>query len=150
ARVDFEPRSALAVQLASVAMPYPYVWRGASQRIETVEVGGLPLGQRLGRRPRAEHILLAPDDSLIFVSDGLVERLNTRHEPWGFDAVEKAITELGSRGILTPAALCNALLAACDQWADGLEADDDMTVLVVQARDLRRATTPRDAATPMR
>ena len=75
---------------------------------------------------------------LVMVSDGLVERLNRDDEPWGFDAVEAAITELCQRGILTPAALCNSLLAACDQWADGREADDDMTVLVLRARDPRR------------
>ncbi|MEO1082737.1 MAG: two-component regulator propeller domain-containing protein [Acidobacteriota bacterium] len=142
ARIDLDSRAALTLHLASVAMPYPYIWRFGARRLETVEVGGLPLGQRLGRRPRAVSFHLAQDDLLIFVSDGLVERLNHDAEPWGFDAVEEALTELSSRGILTPAALCHALLSACDRWADGLEADDDMTVLVVQAKDLRRATTP--------
>lgn len=132
----------LELELASVAMPYPYVWRQDSKSLETLEIGGLPLGQRLGQRPRGLSLRLQPDDLLIFASDGLVERRNRDDEPWGFEALEASIAELCSKGILTPAALCNALLAACDLWADGHEADDDMTVLAVRARGPHRRADP--------
>lgn len=122
------------VDLASVAMPYPYLWRRATGRLEPQELGGLPLGRRRGDTPPSVRTTLDPGDFLILVSDGLAERQSPSGEPWGYGGLEAEL-ELACGRATSAVDVAEGILAACDTHADGRPADDDLTVVVMGRQD---------------
>jgi len=66
---------------------------------------------------------------LVLYTDGIPERLNPAGSFFGVERIE----QLASRLINLPAkAVAAALLAEADAFADGVPAQDDMTVVVVR------------------
>ena len=121
------------IELVSSGMPYPYHYKRATKSLDTLIQKGPPLGffESMDLRPRLFH--LAPDDLLIFVSDGLIERFNEHNEIWGCSRLELELKRLCERNT-KPTAICSKLLMRCDRHAEGRRNDDDMTVLVIHFR----------------
>ncbi len=96
-----------------------------------LEVGGFPLGVGLGSTLGYAEINcpLAPGDTLIFSSDGLVEATNAVGELFGFDRIVAAVE---SAPISGAQALLNHLLATMEQFLAGAEPHDDLTIVVLQ------------------
>ena len=73
---------------------------------------------------------LAPGDALVWLSDGLIECVNTAGEQFGYDRVRQHLA-----GAPTSAEhLRNRLLGAIHRHTGGLPADDDRTLVVMVYR----------------
>ena len=118
-------------EICSVAMPFPYHYSAAEDRLRALELAGFPLGRRGTLNLHSVDLELESGDVLVLTSDGLAERLDASDEPWGYTAVFDTVLELCRRQ-RQPAALADALLAACDEHAGGREPADDMTVVVIR------------------
>lgn len=105
----------------------------ADGSVELLRVGGLGLG--LDRGPLFAHALkeqtvsLAPGDTFVLYSDGLVETRNRAGEEYGYERLAAA---LARHHRLTPDALRDALLRDLQQFAGHDVWDDDLTIVVVQ------------------
>ena len=108
---------------------------------------GVPLGMMPGTCYEEYETVLAPGESLLFYSDGLVEAHNQRREMFGFARLQSLLA--GQRdGTL----LVDALLDELQRFTgDGWEQEDDVTLLVLHRAmaqeasaigDLQEAETP--------
>ncbi len=95
-------------------------------RITAIEMPSLPLGTFSDRFAR-RTFRLQPGDTVIWLSDGLIEATNARLEAFGFEAVEAALA--GSAD--SPDQVRDRLLAAVDEHTGQFPADDDRTLLVM-------------------
>jgi serine phosphatase RsbU (regulator of sigma subunit) len=72
---------------------------------------------------------LEPGDTLIIISDGIVEARNHEGDFWEEDEIDRVL--LANRGA-SVLELPDLLCAAADNFASGAEQYDDMTVVAVR------------------
>ncbi|MFO7169452.1 MAG: GAF domain-containing protein [Chloroflexota bacterium] len=139
---DVPPRSFVALSYASLdagrrrmalanAGQLSPLRRRADGTIEYLDVPGptLPLGIGPETAYEALEVALEPGDTILFVTDGIVEAHSPSREMFGFERLEALLREKGS---LPPAELIEAAIAEVDAFRQGAAQHDDMTLLVLR------------------
>lgn len=76
-----------------------------------------------------QDTVLKPDDTLLLYTDGLTEAMDAKHSQFGLQRVKDTIEQhLGN----TPQQLLDYMRAACDDFVDGAEQSDDLTLLAIR------------------
>jgi serine phosphatase RsbU (regulator of sigma subunit) len=119
-----------ALRIHNAGHPPTYLLRGGE--IEEILLPGSPLGG-LGRTYGRADRTLHRGDVLIWLSDGLIEATNAGGEPFGYDAVLKALQGNGKGGN-NAADVRNRLLAAVDRYVGDEPPSDDRTLVVMRYR----------------
>jgi serine phosphatase RsbU (regulator of sigma subunit) len=89
---------------------------------------GMPLGMIPGSRYEEQEVIVAPGDSLLFYSDGLVEAHNSKREMFDTPRL-KALLEEHAKG----ASLIEVLLSELTRFTGkGWEQEDDVTLLTLE------------------
>jgi serine phosphatase RsbU (regulator of sigma subunit) len=105
-------------------------------RVRLIEnEGGPPLG--IGGLVGGYHetrFQLTPGDILLFYTDGLSEERSPTGEMFGNERVMQLLADLPSS---EPRPALERVFAAADQWRQGGEAHDDLTVLVLAYQESR-------------
>jgi len=108
-------------------MPNMYCELGAVIAIEPGRARGALGG--LGHSYASATTTLAPGESAVWLSDGLIEATNVADEPFGYDSVVTVLA--GSRGD-SAVDIRNRLLAAVEHHTAGHPAGDDRTLMVLR------------------
>jgi serine phosphatase RsbU (regulator of sigma subunit) len=88
----------------------------------------MPLGLIPGRSYEEHEVTLAPGESLLFYSDGLVEAHNPKHEMFGFPRLQKMLEEHADGR-----PLIDVLLGELKSFTgEGWEQEDEVTLLTLQ------------------
>ena len=119
------------LQVVAAGMPQPLIYRAESDEVETLEIGGMPLGSLESFPYRSVEIELGIGDVVLMVSDGLPERRNRDDEELGYDAMASSFLECGK---LPVPEIVEHLVAVGERWAAGIPADDDVTLVVLGVR----------------
>jgi sigma-B regulation protein RsbU (phosphoserine phosphatase) len=107
------------------------ILRRANGAIETLEVGGLPLGIRLDRQYETAFIELRPGDALIFFTDGVVEAFNESGEEFGNERWLSAIRNLPDWDAQPS---LQFLMKRVDEFVGATRQADDITCLVFRSK----------------
>ena len=89
----------------------------------------LPLGIVADVPYHATPIRLHPGDTVLFLTDGLIEAFSSDREMYGFERLQALFAEAGTQ---SPAQLVETLLDTVSNWQVGDRRHDDMTVIVAQ------------------
>lgn len=122
---------------ANAGQNFPYIVKlGMTRMLEDASIiaaSGNPLGDRnIAVEIRKGSVQLRPGDLFVCFTDGLVERANREGKLFGDRRLRSAITgqSLGEPNALVQ--LRDRLVAANEQYANGVLADDDITLVLVQ------------------
>jgi serine phosphatase RsbU (regulator of sigma subunit) len=107
---------------------YPYIIRHPNN-VVAVEAPSLPLGVRAEAVASTVEMELRGDDTIVYVSDGIIEAQDDLGEPFGFERLESLLSTLRDR---SPAEVQSAVLAAVAKHGGTRTADDDRTVMVLR------------------
>ena len=107
---------------------YPYLLR-KGRPPSSIEVPSLPLGVRSEIRTRTVEVDLEEGDTIVYLSDGIIEAQNENGDPLGFEPLE---TLLSSADDTSPNAIRDAILEAVARHSGTRPADDDRTVMVLR------------------
>jgi sigma-B regulation protein RsbU (phosphoserine phosphatase) len=107
------------------------ILRHANGAVETLEVGGLPLGIQSGENYGTASLELKPGDALIFFTDGVVEAFNEDGEEFGNDRWLSAIRNLPDWNAQET---LNFLMKKVDDYVGATRQSDDITCLVFRSR----------------
>jgi phosphoserine phosphatase RsbU/P len=107
------------------------ILRRANGAIESLEVGGLPLGIRLDRQYETASLELRPGDALIFFTDGVVEAFNESGEEFGNERWLSAIRNLPDWDAQPS---LQFLMKRVDEFVGATRQSDDITCLVFRSR----------------
>ena len=86
--------------------------------------------------------MLAPGDTLLFASDGLIEAFNDAGEAFGISQLERVSAQHCLSG---PDTMVDSMIEAVDEFSGGTQANDDRTVLAVRVRDHRNDAVFQEA-----
>ena len=92
---------------------------------------GLPLAIDADRVSRTATCRLEPGDKLILITDGVTEAMNAANEEFGDARFVNAVQRLAH---MPPAQLLPALVAAVDEFAQGVEQADDIGCLIIERK----------------
>ncbi len=114
--------------LANSGLPYPFLLR--DDRIETIEVSGLPMGLAQSGGPYDETTLsLRPGDTIVFCSDGVADCLDETGHRFGSSRVQEVLAGARPRSAQH---IADELIRATDRHANTSDVTDDRTVVVIQ------------------
>ncbi len=114
------------LRLTNAGHPPTYVVRGAE--VEEILLPSSPLGG-LGHSYASATTTLAPGESAVWLSDGLIEATNASDEPFGYDSVVRILAGTPGESAVE---IRNRLLAAVERHAAGHPAGDDRTLMVLR------------------
>lgn len=119
------------LELSNAGLPYPWLIRDG--RARELELGGLPLGATQHRERGSLVLELQPGDVVVFTTDGIDECSVPGGEPFGSERVRELLEHETSRTRTWIAQdLADALVHATDEYLEGMQANDDRTVLVLK------------------
>jgi serine phosphatase RsbU (regulator of sigma subunit) len=107
---------------------HPPTYRVHGVEVEEILLPSSPLGG-LGHHYVKATLQLAPGDSVVWLSDGLIEATNAADEPFGYDQVKRVLAGVEGESAVT---IRNRLLAAVDGHAAGRPLEDDRTLMVMR------------------
>lgn len=116
-----------SASVANAGLIAPLLWRNGRVAFLTSE--GLPLGALPETLYHERLERLQPGDTLLLVSDGIVEAMNSERELWGFGRLEQV---LAGNGAQPPDTIVDAVLRGVYRHTDGAAPHDDMTVVAIQ------------------
>ena len=107
------------------------ILRHANGAVETLEVGGLPLGIRLDRDYETASMELKPGDALIFFTDGVVEAFNKSGEEFGNERWLSAIRNLPDWDAQQS---LQFLMTRVDEFVGTTRQSDDITCMIFRCK----------------
>jgi serine phosphatase RsbU (regulator of sigma subunit) len=108
---------------------YPYLLRNDGGAPISIEGPSLPLGVKSTILTRTVEVPLQEGDSIVYLSDGIVEAQDENGDPLGFDQLEALLSAQQDR---SPSALRDTILDAVARHSGTRPADDDRTVMVLR------------------
>jgi serine phosphatase RsbU (regulator of sigma subunit) len=123
---------------------YPYLLRNDMSAPISIECPSLPLGVREHMVTRTVEVPLREGDSVVYLSDGIVEAQDEQGDPLGFDQLEAL---LGAQQDRTPSAFRDVILEAVARHSGTRPADDDRTVMVLRFDHLFTTATASEPLT---
>ncbi|MGE5233778.1 MAG: PP2C family protein-serine/threonine phosphatase, partial [Acidobacteriota bacterium] len=120
----FDFRSGL-LELTNAGHPPAYLVR--AEGVEEILLPGSPLGG-LGHSYGQRRLTLRPGETLVLLSDGLIEATNPAGEPFGYDSVQRVLRGAAPNADAVRARLLAAVAAHCA----GHPAEDDRTLVVMR------------------
>jgi serine phosphatase RsbU (regulator of sigma subunit) len=124
--VVLDPERA-TLRVANAGMIAPVLISKLGNRF--LDVGGLPLGAFSGAQYFEAEVALEADDTLLLVSDGVVEAHNEEGELFGFERLEQVIADIPSRDLRV---LVDMVLARVQEHIGEAEQHDDITIVAVR------------------
>ena len=115
------------VVVANAGLIAPLLWRAGE--VQYVECYGLPLGALVGATYAEERVAIRSGDSLLLVSDGIIEAMNSANELWGFPRLEAIFRQVGAH---EPQAIVDAIVAGVRGFIGDVSQHDDMTVVAIR------------------
>jgi serine phosphatase RsbU (regulator of sigma subunit) len=116
---------------AAAAMPPVYVFRSASGRVETIEVGGMFLGSDLDLPYDERSFHLSPGDVVLLMTDGLAEVLNAHDEILDYRRVVECFEKAAA---LPPREIISRLVTEAEAWRQGHPQHDDITLVIIRMK----------------
>jgi serine phosphatase RsbU (regulator of sigma subunit) len=124
---------------------YPYLLRRGSDAPISVESPSLPLGVRANLVTQTVEVDLKEGDTIVYLSDGIVEAQDENGEPLGFEQLEQL---LALHTEASPTAIRDTILEAVAKHSGVRPADDDRTIMIVKFDSLRAPVTEVAAMEP--
>src|SRR5579859_5129261 len=127
---------------ANAGHDLPY--RRHTDQVSELRATGMPLGLMPGMDYEEKEIILAPGESILFYSDGLVEAHNVRRQMFGFPHLIKLLAEVPGGTPVIDFLLAELASFTGPDW----EQEDDVTLVTLQRENSSGAqNSASDAST---
>jgi phosphoserine phosphatase RsbU/P len=124
--------NARQLTIANAGNPYPLLVRKG--RIEEIRLSGIPLGLLAGTRYEPVSLDFHRGDTVVFVSDGILECQTSKHDGFGAERLAAVLTSLPSEA--SAEEIASAILNATDVFSGQLCAlHDDRSLIVLRVTD---------------
>ena len=123
------------LEYANAGHDLPY--RRHNGEVSELRATGMPLGLMPGMAYEEKELTLAPGESILFYSDGLVEAHNTKRQMFGFPHLMKLLAEVPRGTPVIDFLLAELATFTGSDW----EQEDDVTLVTLQCEDADKTGT---------
>ena len=110
--------------------PFPFL-RRADGGVTELGTGAFPLGIRMEHPLELHDAVVAPGDTLLLFTDGVVEALDRASESFGFERLQKGLAPGGSSE-----AIHDRVLRELDRFRDDEPVYDDYSLVVINRKSV--------------
>ncbi len=119
------------LELVGAGMPPALVYRAETGTVDEISLKGMPLGTFVDYPYDKQSTTLQPGDTVLLMTDGFPELFNGKGEMLGYRRARTLFQDVGDR---SPQQILDHFLSAGSSWTNGAGRDDDMTFVVIKAR----------------
>lgn len=119
------------VQISSAGMPPCLVYDSKNNELNEIVLKGMPLGSRVEYPYKEKQFEADEGDSLLLMSDGLMELFNEDREQLGLQRIKQKFMEAADS---SAADILSHITQLIDQWSGTKSQEDDITILVLKAK----------------
>ena len=117
------------LQVANSGLPLPL--HLSDGKVEQISVTGLPIGLFANAGYEDRNLRAKPDDVFVLYTDGITDATSSEGKMFGRGRLEKVLLKNAERGADE---IAQAIFGAVSKHADGVEAFDDQTVVVLKVK----------------
>jgi serine phosphatase RsbU (regulator of sigma subunit) len=121
-----------SVQYTAAGMPPVLHYDLKTQQVSRHLQKGMPLGTSVNFPYQQKDINIDPGDSLLIMSDGLMELFNKNRELLGINRIEKVFREAAE---LSSEEILKAITDLSEEWRENHPQEDDITVMILKAKN---------------
>ena len=133
----------LRLSFSNAGHNYPIVFRDEGAR-EFLVRGGVVVGILEDAQFEEETVTLRPGDRLVFYTDGVSEAANPAGDLYGEDRLYDLITSMPRD--LSAREVTDRIVESVNQFLDGAEAGDDITLMVLRVREPNEAVGAKSSS----
>ena len=119
------------LQITSAGMPPIFYYDNNSKDVEEIIIQGMPLGAMRNASYNVVEKELKSGDTILLLTDGLPEQMNSKEEMFDYTRVKKHFTDIIEN---SPNKIIEKLVEAGDDWMNGRNQDDDITFVVIRIK----------------
>ena len=120
------------LKITSAGMPPSILYRSQEKRAKEVIIKGMPLGSKVEYPYCENEIAMDQGDTLLLMSDGLMELFNEERELLGIERIKRTFEECAESSASN---IMSQVTKLIDQWAGSKDHEDDITVMVLKAKN---------------
>ncbi|HSD64552.1 MAG TPA: two-component regulator propeller domain-containing protein [Ignavibacteriaceae bacterium] len=117
--------------VTSAGMPPVYYYNKNLNDVEEILIQGMPLGAMRKFSYQVVEKDLNPGDTILLLTDGLPEQMNTRDEMFDYARVKSHFKEVAE---CTPDAIIEKLVKSGDEWMGDRVQADDISMIVIKVK----------------
>ena len=117
--------------LTAAGMPPALIYRADEDLVEEILLEGMPLGGFIGAERQEASYQLQSGDTVLLMSDGLPEMLNSENEMLDYPRTKAAFEEVADQ---SPKTIIDRIFKVSTLWADGEPQADDVTLVVIKVK----------------
>jgi serine phosphatase RsbU (regulator of sigma subunit) len=119
------------LQMTSGGMPPIFYHHQKTDQIEEISIQGMPLGAMRNAQYKNCERQLKSGDTILLLTDGLPEQMNQNEEMFDYPRLKEYFYENIEN---PPDIIIEKLIEAGDNWMDGRNQDDDITIVVIRIK----------------
>jgi serine phosphatase RsbU (regulator of sigma subunit) len=119
------------LNIVGAGMPPTLFYNSKTKSVKEIESSGPPLGGFPKFKYEISSYQISDGDIIILMSDGFAERLNRNKEIYGWEKGKELLVKMSD---LTSNEIVREFQKANDEWAQGMEQDDDITLVVLKVK----------------
>jgi serine phosphatase RsbU (regulator of sigma subunit) len=121
-----------SVNISNAGMPPILVYNSVQNKVEEILVEGMPLGAIGNQNYETKTIQISKGDSILLLSDGLLELQNENQEFFGYQKVKSIFLKYSDR---SAEEIISHLKDAGLKWINHKETKDDVSMIIVKYLD---------------
>jgi serine phosphatase RsbU (regulator of sigma subunit)/ligand-binding sensor domain-containing protein len=119
------------LEYSGAGMPPMYIYRKESNKIDEIDMQGMPLGALKNFTYKLYETELMHGDCVLLLSDGYPELANDDNEQIGYEKVQYQLLKIANN---KPEEIIEYFKNFGSEWVNGKDPDDDITFLVIKVK----------------
>ncbi|MDZ7714898.1 MAG: SpoIIE family protein phosphatase [Balneolaceae bacterium] len=119
------------ITYVSAGMPPVLLYQKSSNKAEKLIQKGMPLGSKIEYPYKENCLKMNTGDTLLLMSDGLMELFNDKRELLGLERIKQTFEEVAQS---SASDIMSQITKLIDKWAGAKAHEDDITIMVLKAK----------------
>ncbi len=120
------------VNYTSAGMPPSLYYNDSEKKVSPLVLKGMPLGSKVEYPYKESCLEMDTGDTLLLMSDGLMELFNEERELLGLERIRRAFEECANS---SASDIMSQITKLIDKWSGAKDHEDDITIMVLKAKE---------------
>ena len=119
------------IKYTSAGMPPSLYYDKCNKNVKPLILKGMPLGSNVEYPYKEKELKMQQGDTLLLMSDGLMELFNEERELLGLERIIRTFNECADS---SASDIMSQITKLIDKWSGSKDHEDDITVMVLKAK----------------